>query len=73
MWNLLIQMKDGQSVMYMTIIKTIDGGYNWTVKSNASSDQLYSVSFIDENNGLAVGTNGIILKTTNGGIDWASE
>jgi photosystem II stability/assembly factor-like uncharacterized protein len=54
-----------------TIIKTTDGGNTWAVQSNVSPSQiLYSVQFIDANNGWAAGGN-YLLKTIDGGISWS--
>ena len=53
-----------------TIIKTIDGGQNWTVISDNLNSRLLNVRFIDANNGYAVGVLGKILKTTDGGTSW---
>jgi len=53
-----------------TIIKTTDGGNTWAVQSNVSPSQiLYSVQFIDANNGWAGGGN-YLLKTSDGGQSW---
>jgi photosystem II stability/assembly factor-like uncharacterized protein len=53
-----------------TIIKTTDGGNTWAVQSNVSPSQiLYSVQFIDANNGWAAGGN-YLLKTNDGGQSW---
>ncbi len=62
-----------------TILKTTDGGRNWSVQHNVGGPSIYlnSVSFFDRNNGLAVGLNssyhGIILKTSDGGSTWSSR
>ena len=62
------------------IIKTIDGGKEWSVQSylkpNEKYYNLHSVFFIDANFGYAVGGNdslGIILKTNNGGTTWTQQ
>ena len=49
------------------ILKTIDGGTTWDTLSHRSPGGLNSVFFTDANTGFAVGRNGTILKTTNGG------
>ena len=36
-------------------------------------NELWSVSFLNENKGTVVGGNGIILTTTNGGTNWISQ
>ena len=57
------------------ILKTTDGGVNWSPQITGTSYQLYSVHFSDSNFGWAVGydgnaSSGIILNTTDGGINW---
>lgn len=64
------------------IIKTLDGGINWTPLSSGTTIPLYSVYFTDVNTGYAVGgkfnggqinlSTAIILKTTDGGTNWDS-
>ena len=60
-----------------TIIKTIDGGNNWTLISSGTMIELTSVYFTNEYTGWVVGATdpgfNIILKTTNGGINWISQ
>lgn len=53
-----------------TIIKTTDGGYSWSIQKNMNGAILNSVYFFDANNGIAVGKNGLILKTNDGGNNW---
>jgi photosystem II stability/assembly factor-like uncharacterized protein len=60
------------------IIKTIDGGFNWTVMPNSgNTNPLYSVYFTSNDTGYTVGGNGFssgtILKTTDGGNSWVNE
>ncbi len=54
-----------------TILKTTDGGKNWTnIKTTVlSSEFRYSFNFLDVNNGFYV-ANDTILKTSNTGISW---
>jgi len=61
------------------ILKTTNGGQDWVVQSHplSNNSRLYSVQFLDENNGWAVGgidfgieAPSVILNTTNGGSDW---
>lgn len=55
------------------IIKTSDGGANWTSCVSRTTNDLRGVFFSDPNVGWAVGFNGTILKTTNGGLSWSSQ
>jgi len=61
-----------------TIMKTTDGGLNWTLimNSNSSVIRFSSVNFTDEMHGCAVGgfmyyDDGFIMITTDGGITWS--
>jgi len=48
------------------------GGSSWANQSRVTSQDFYCVRFLDDNTGYAVGTKGILIKTTNGGSSWAS-
>src|SRR6266513_296579 len=52
---------------YGTIVRTTDGGNNWTIQSSGTTQTLWAVSFTDSSNGTAVGEVGTILTTTDGG------
>lgn len=62
----------GYAVGAEIILKTIDGGENWTVQTIPQyAGVLKSVHFIDSNTGCAVGEWGVgILKTIDGGENW---
>jgi len=55
-----------------TIIKTIDGGYNWTDYS-VGGGHLRDVHFISATNGWVVGAGGRILNSANGGLTWPTD
>ncbi len=50
------------------MLRTVDGGETWEV--GLDSIRTNSVRFIDENNGFAVGQNGLIVKSQDGGETW---
>ena len=52
---------------YGTIVRTSDGGNNWSVQSSGTTETLWCVSFTDSNSGTVVGKNSTILRTTDGG------
>ena len=54
-----------------TIIKTTDGGINWTSLKGPKANVLHSVYFTSATTGWAVGDTGLIIKTTNGGTSWS--
>jgi photosystem II stability/assembly factor-like uncharacterized protein len=43
---------------------------NWTIQRSGTTKDLYNIDFHDANNGFAVGEEGIILRTENGGATW---
>jgi len=45
----------------------------WEIQNSNTTNVLHSVNFIDNNTGWTCGINGIILKTTNSGINWISQ
>ena len=53
------------------ILKSTNGGDNWSVKNTGITDNLNFVQFLDSSFGLAVGDNGRIIKSTDGGESWA--
>lgn len=60
-----------------TIIKTINGGLNWSQLNSGTNYFLTSLFFTSENTGFVVSgsfnfypVRGAILKTTNGGLNW---
>lgn len=55
------------------IIKCNNEGDNLDIKYNSSGPPVNSISFADTNLGFAVGDQGVILKTLNGGNTWTQE
>lgn len=45
----------------------------WTLQQSNVLSRLYGVDFIDSSNGWAVGANGTIIHTSNGGMTWANQ
>jgi len=56
-----------------TILRTTDGGTNWTPQTSGTTNILYGVFFNDPSTGTAVGGGGTILRTINGGADWNAQ
>jgi photosystem II stability/assembly factor-like uncharacterized protein len=52
------------------ILKTSDAGASWITQASPTTEFLYGVTFLDENNGWIAGDLGIIMKTTDGGVNW---
>ena len=50
------------------IFKTNNGGYNWTPQTTDPKIAIYNLFFINPNTGYAGGQNGLIFKTTTGGV-----
>lgn len=55
-----------------TILKTVDGGNNWTLQYNEPRGEtpLLGVYFTDAQNGIAVGGFSYVFKTANSGESW---
>jgi len=54
------------------IIKSTDGGNNWTGITTSNTNALIAVRFFNGSTGIAVGMSGTVLRTTNGGDTWSS-
>lgn len=54
------------------ILRTDDGGFNWTVQW-AGGGWLWGITFVDTLHGWAVGDNSTILHTDNGGRSWQQQ
>lgn len=55
-----------------TIIKTTNGGTNWSTRTSLTANALTSVRFINATTAIAVGQFGIILYSTNAGETWTN-
>ncbi len=53
---------------YGKLIYTTDGGDGWQVQDSIANSNITSIIFIDENTGWCVGPEGLIMKTSSGGI-----
>jgi photosystem II stability/assembly factor-like uncharacterized protein len=51
------------------ITRSTNGGINWVTQATISGD-LLTICFTDSLNGIAAGRNGLMLRTSNGGINW---
>ncbi|CAN5542646.1 hypothetical protein BH10BAC5_BH10BAC5_29340 [soil metagenome] len=76
-WKRIIEIPNTNSYGWIAIgsngkiAASGDGGWFWSDVTNPSGGaNLYGISFIDANIGMAVGANSKILKTTNGGVNW---
>lgn len=59
------------AVGYGSILRSTDGGYNWT-HIDQEGDFYHSVDFIDDQHGIIVGLSGSILLTDDGGKNWGT-
>jgi len=57
-------------ISLLVFILTITISAQWYPQNSGTDLNLQSVFFINEHTGWACGTNGVIIKTTNGGEDW---
>ncbi|MBL4654207.1 MAG: T9SS type A sorting domain-containing protein [Bacteroidia bacterium] len=54
-----------------TIIKTSDGGNNWTKLNTPTTQKLRKIYFKNNTLGFAIGDSGTILRTDDGGENWS--
>ncbi|MBK6910355.1 MAG: hypothetical protein IPH10_05405 [bacterium] len=52
------------------ILRTYDGGANWTIHSSGDTLLMYSIRFADAQHGICVGDSGWVLHTDDGGENW---
>ena len=57
----------------LKMLKTTDGGDNWYPIQIDVTSGLTAVHFFDENHGIVMGENGIVLRTDNGGTTFIEE
>jgi photosystem II stability/assembly factor-like uncharacterized protein len=55
-----------------TVLRSVDGGQEWTHHRTPTDETLYAVSFGDERRGWAVGSAGTLLYSNDAGISWTS-
>ena len=58
------------------IARTTNGGANWLQLTTGTGEDIFSVYFVDANEGWAVGTvttDAVILHTTNAGTNWTEQ
>jgi photosystem II stability/assembly factor-like uncharacterized protein len=51
-------------------LRTVDGGVNWTKIDIDNKYDLWTYSYISATKGWLAGSQGTVLATTNGGVDW---
>ena len=59
-----------QNLQGSSILKTVNGGSDWSVQHNSSSGILNSIKLSTTTHGIAVGNAGKILRTSDGGQNW---
>lgn len=57
-------------IFFIFIYRSCLSQNGWMLQISGTNDSLRSVKFLNSLTGWTSGTNGIILKTTNGGINW---
>ena len=58
---------------YGTILKTMDGGENWTHISLPDTDLIRRIQFLDKDYGWLVTHRGRIMSSEDGGITWKTR
>jgi len=55
------------------MLKTTNGGVNWTALNAGTSEMINSVFFFNENTGIICCNSGVIKRTIDGGANWNSS
>jgi photosystem II stability/assembly factor-like uncharacterized protein len=55
------------------ILHTTNGGGSWTIQDTPSQNDIFSIYFVDANNGWLTGDNGVISRTTSAGATSVRE
>ncbi|MFZ1322184.1 MAG: YCF48-related protein [Ignavibacteria bacterium] len=55
------------------VLKTVNGGMNWTPQSSGTVNILSKVKFTSLNTGYCIGSGSLILKSTNSGMNWFQQ
>ena len=64
------------SFIILITIFTISNSYSqsgWIQQNSGITTNLNSVKFVNSHTGICVGNSGIILRTTNGGVNWIQQ
>jgi photosystem II stability/assembly factor-like uncharacterized protein len=60
-------------VLFIIIcVKSYSQPYGWFTQTSGTISNLNNVYFANSNTGIAVGQQGVVLRTTNGGTNWTS-
>lgn len=59
-----------QGAFTSTILKTTNGGVNWTTVYTSATNYIINIGGIDAQNVMGSWSNGTLVRTTNGGINW---
>ena len=60
-------------IAFLFLHITIIAQEGWVQQTSGTTENLLGVSFTDANTGTAVGWNGTILRTIDGGDNWVSQ
>lgn len=60
-------------ILFLFVIGTNSSYAQWVTQTFTGTSNLTSVNFLNTTTGLAVGSGGTIIKTTNGGTTWAAR
>lgn len=71
LWSLFFHTPDSGWASGRKLMRTVDGGRTWTAATlRTAGERLNDIVWIDEKDGWAVGENGLVLRTRDGGAFW---
>lgn len=71
--EILSENKFIASGLQSTIWYTDNAGESWHSHSMGMPNPLFAIDFINENTGMVSGCCGMLMRTTNGGMNWSQE
>ncbi|GAB4293822.1 MAG: hypothetical protein Kow0098_14970 [Ignavibacteriaceae bacterium] len=60
-------------IRHFRILHTTDGGFSWEVQLTVYEVLAHNIKFSNSQEGILVGSSGIVYRTSNGGDSWISE
>jgi photosystem II stability/assembly factor-like uncharacterized protein len=55
------------------IYMSTDYGYEWSIRESGTEEDFYDITFRNEMEGIAAGTNGVVKYTSDGGSTWQED
>ena len=58
--------------LLVILFLSVDTNAQWVTQNSSTSQTLHSIHFVNTQTGYAAGNGGVVIRTTNGGNNWAA-